>query len=72
LTGKTDKPHMLIEIFRKHNAQMAALVATLTKYTTTLMHTQSFLEWKSYHTIQVYRLQDILRLLYRWSDLDTT
>src|SRR5580704_1052149 len=43
---------MLIEIFQNHNDQMGALVgnefskATLTRYKTSLCHTESFLQWK--------------------------
>lgn len=60
LTGKEinrDK-HLLIEIFKKHNEQMKALVGrefaagTLERYTTSLKHTVDFLEWK-------YKLSDI-------------
>jgi len=47
-----DKPRMLLEIFQHHNDQLAALVGkgyapgTLTRYTTSLKHTRSFIEWK--------------------------
>ena len=44
--------HMLMEVFKHHNDQMAALVGieyapgTLERYTTSFNHTRSFLEWK--------------------------
>ncbi len=44
--------HMIMEIFRKHNEQMAALVGleyskgTLERYETSFRHTLSFLQWK--------------------------
>ena len=44
--------HMLMEIFREHNDQMAALVGmeyaagTLERYETSFRHTRSFLQWK--------------------------
>ncbi|TAJ47749.1 MAG: site-specific integrase [Chitinophagaceae bacterium] len=43
---------MLMDVFKHHNEQMAALVGseyapgTLERYTTSYKHTQSFLEWK--------------------------
>jgi hypothetical protein len=49
---------MLIEIFQQHNKEMAELVGseysagTLERYTTSLKHTQSFLQWK-------YQIDDI-------------
>lgn len=49
---------MLMDIFKHHNEQMAALVGseyapgTLERYTTSYKHTQSFLEWK-------YQVSDI-------------
>ena len=55
LSGKEDihdKSRMLLEIFQHHNDQLAALVGkgyapgTLTRYTTSLKHTRSFIEWK--------------------------
>ena len=52
LKGKTDRPKMLMEIFRYHNDQMKTLVgkevcaATLERYETSLAHTRSFLQWK--------------------------
>lgn len=44
--------HMLMEVFREHNHQMAALVGreyaagTLERYETSFRHTRSFLQWK--------------------------
>jgi hypothetical protein len=56
---KSDKPkHMLMEVFKYHNNQMAALLGqeyapgTLERYETSYRHTQSFLQWK-------YKLADI-------------
>lgn len=54
LLGKEISVHkyMLMEIFKNHNDQMAALVGieyapgTLERYTTSYNHTRSFLEWK--------------------------
>lgn len=53
LLQKSDQPkYMLMEIFKNHNNQMAALVGreyapgTLQRYETSLRHTQSFLKWK--------------------------
>lgn len=54
LLGKEISAHkyMLMEIFKHHNNQMAALVGieyapgTLERYTTSFNHTRSFLEWK--------------------------
>lgn len=54
LQGKDISVHkyMLMEVFKHHNDQMAALVGieyasgTLERYTTTYNHTRSFLEWK--------------------------
>ncbi|SDH12963.1 site-specific integrase [Mucilaginibacter gossypii] len=56
--GKTEKPIMLIEVFKEHNRKVAALVnqefapATVTRYETTLKHTQDFMQWK-------YKIKDI-------------
>jgi len=52
--GLTVAPRMLIEIFQRHNDQMAALIkagkdyapATLYRYNTSQDHTQAFLSWK--------------------------
>jgi len=59
ILGKENKQkHMLLEVFKYHNDQMAALVGreyapgTLDRYKTSYKHTQSFLEWK-------YKLLDI-------------
>jgi hypothetical protein len=47
-----EQKYMLIEIFKHHNDQMAALVGnefaegTLERYGTSLKHTRSFLQWK--------------------------
>lgn len=54
LLGKEISVHkyMLMQIFKHHNDQMAALVGieyapgTLERYTTSFNHTRSFLEWK--------------------------
>lgn len=52
LTGKSEKHRTIIEVFKEHNAQIAALVptelsrSTHVKYTTTLLHTQAFIMWK--------------------------
>jgi hypothetical protein len=50
---KSDKAkHMLMEVFKYHNNQMAALVVqeyapgTLERYETSYRYTQSFLQWK--------------------------
>jgi site-specific recombinase XerD len=58
LLGKSEKTKMLIAVFKDHNRKIAALVGneysagTLTRYETSLRHTQSFMEWK-------YQLADI-------------
>ena len=47
-----ERPRMIMEIFKHHNDQMAALVGrefaagTMERYHTSLKHTRSFLEWK--------------------------
>jgi len=52
LLGKTEKSRTLISVFKDHNKKVAALVGneyaagTLTRYETSLRHTQSFMEWK--------------------------
>ncbi len=53
LLGKdTRKKYMVLEVFKYHNDQMAALVnqeyapGTLDRYKTSYKHTQSFLKWK--------------------------
>ena len=56
--GKTEKPVMLIDVFKDHNRKVAALVnrefapATVTRYETTLKHTLEFMQWK-------YKINDI-------------
>jgi len=52
LTGQKEKAVMLLDVFRDHNAKMAALKdveyapGTIERYATTLSHTQTFIEWK--------------------------
>ncbi|MCR8558866.1 site-specific integrase [Mucilaginibacter sp. BJC16-A38] len=52
LLGKSEKAKMLIAVFKDHNKKVAALVGneyaagTVTRYETSLRHTQSFMEWK--------------------------
>ncbi len=52
LTGQEEKAIMLLDVFREHNAKMAALKdieyapGTVERYATTLSHTQTFIEWK--------------------------
>ena len=52
LTGQDEKPQMLLEIFKRHNDQLAALesteytAATVKRYTTALGHTREFIRWK--------------------------
>ncbi len=52
LLGKSEKAKMLIAVFKDHNKKVAALVGneyaagTLTRYETSLRHTQSFMKWK--------------------------
>jgi site-specific recombinase XerD len=56
--GKTEKPVMLVDVFKEHNRKVAALVnqefapGTVTRYETTLKHTQDFMQWK-------YKINDI-------------
>ena len=56
--GKIEKPVMLVDVFKEHNRKVAALVnqefapATITRYETTLKHTQDFMKWK-------YNINDI-------------
>jgi len=53
LLRKSEKSRMLIEIFKDHNRKMSALIGngnahgTLARYETSLMHIQSFINWKS-------------------------
>ena len=52
MLGKSEKSHMLIEIFREHNRKVAKLVgnefapATHKRYETSLWHTQAFLQYQ--------------------------
>lgn len=52
LTGQGEKSKMILDVFRHHNEQMAALVntefspATLERYKTSLEHTRSYIKWK--------------------------
>jgi Phage integrase SAM-like domain/Arm DNA-binding domain len=54
----SERPHLLLEIFRYHNDQVKALVGkefskgTMTKFNTVLKHTRVFLQWK-------YKVEDI-------------
>jgi len=56
--GKSEKPVMLLDVFKEHNRKVAALVnqefapGTVTRYETTLKHTQDFMQWK-------YKINDI-------------
>jgi len=58
LLGKSEKTRTLINIFKDHNRKVAALVGngyspgTLTRYETSLKHTQNFLIWQ-------YKVSDI-------------
>ncbi len=50
--GKVEKGKTLVEVFSEHNSKVAALVGdefapgTLERYTTSLKHTQEFMQWK--------------------------
>jgi integrase len=52
LKGEREKSKMILEVFKHHNEQMAALVnsefspATLERYKTSREHTRSFIKWK--------------------------
>ena len=52
LTGQGEKSKMILEVFKNHNEQMAALIntefspATLERYKTSLEHTRSYIKWK--------------------------
>lgn len=65
--GITEKPRMLLEIFRQHNSQIGQLVgrefakSTLSKYSTALEHINTFIKWK-YNTADV----DIKKLSYEF------
>lgn len=58
-TGKGERPHFLVEIFKAHNSNIEQLIGkdyakpTLTKYITTLNHLESFIKWK-------YKISDII------------
>ena len=58
IMGIDKRAHMLIDIFRQHNADIKALIgkgyasATLVRYETSLKHTVDFLQWK-------YKISDI-------------
>ena len=58
LVKNTKKKYMLLDVFKYHNEQMAALVnreyapGTLDRYETSYRHTESFLKWK-------FKLNDI-------------
>ncbi|MCZ8022994.1 MAG: site-specific integrase [Cyclobacteriaceae bacterium] len=55
---EVEKPRMIIEIFKEHNAQMKALIGkefaprTFVRYETSLKHTVDYLQWK-------YQMNDI-------------
>lgn len=50
--GVAEKPHMILEIFKQHNAEVEQLSgkdyspATLKRYATSLRHTRNFILWK--------------------------
>ena len=52
LIGREEKARQILEVFRQHNDQLAALVGkefsagTLERYQTSLRHTASFIKWK--------------------------
>ena len=52
ITGREEKPRMLLEVFQNHNDQLTALEniqfapATIKRYDTTLEHTRAFILWK--------------------------
>ncbi|QEM03789.1 site-specific integrase [Mucilaginibacter rubeus] len=52
LNGKPEKLYTIIDVFKEHNNQVAALVGsdfakgTLERYKTSLKHTQDFIKWK--------------------------
>lgn len=52
LTGREEKSRQILEVFKQHNDQMAALVGkefspgTMERYRTSLEHTRSFIKWK--------------------------
>ncbi len=58
LTGKTESVRMILDVFKEHNRQVAALVGadfakgTLERYQTSLKHTAEFIKWK-YNTADI-------------------
>jgi site-specific recombinase XerD len=56
--GKPDKIYTIVDVFKEHNNQIAALVGTdfakgtLERYKTSLKHTQDFIKWK-YNVIDI-------------------
>jgi site-specific recombinase XerD len=52
LTGKAESARMILDVFKDHNKQVAALVGadfakgTLERYQTSLKHTAEFIKWK--------------------------
>jgi site-specific recombinase XerD len=56
--GITSRQHTLLEVFRHHNSRMEKLIgkqyakSTYTKYKTSLMHTENFIQWK-------YKVSDV-------------
>jgi len=58
LTGRVEKSKLVLEVFKYHNEQLAALVdsgyspSTLKRYETSFSHTRSFVKWK-------YNMEDI-------------
>jgi site-specific recombinase XerD len=52
LLGKSERSRMLIDIFKEHNRKIKVLVGneyasgTLTRYETSLKHTENFIQWK--------------------------
>lgn len=65
--GRDVKKHMLLEVFKQHNEEVALLIgkdfspATLMRYKTSLDHTRNFIEWK-YKTSDI----DITKLNYEF------
>jgi site-specific recombinase XerD len=63
LTGKVEKSKTILEVFKNHNDQMAALVnsqyapLTIERYNTSLRHTRSFIKWKYNHDdLEIHKL----------------
>ncbi len=52
LSGVSDKPNLILEIFQAHNDQVSKLIGidyargTLKRYETSLAHTRKFIQWK--------------------------